>query len=84
MTCGKLILRALDTVERGRGYVPAEKREPEALPIHAILLDADFSPVQRVNFHVEPAADGKEAAHPQREDVPIPPAFAIRGNVSGL
>src|SRR5881396_3010697 len=43
-----------------RGYVPAEKREPEALPIHAILLDADFSPVQRVNFHVEPAADGKE------------------------
>jgi len=47
-------------VERGRGYVPAEKREPEALPIHAILLDADFSPVQRVNFHVEPAADGEE------------------------
>jgi len=47
-------------VERGRGYVPAEKREPEALPINAILLDADFSPVQRVNFHVEPAADGKE------------------------
>jgi DNA-directed RNA polymerase subunit alpha len=47
-------------VERGRGYVPAEKREPEALPIHAILLDADFSPVQRVNFQVQPAADGKE------------------------
>jgi len=47
-------------VERGRGYVPAEKREPEALPINAILLDADFSPVQRVNFHVEPAAEGKE------------------------
>src|SRR6266480_6561606 len=42
-------------VERGRGYVSAEKREPEALPINAILLDADFSPVQRVNFHVEPA-----------------------------
>jgi DNA-directed RNA polymerase subunit alpha len=47
-------------VERGRGYVPAEKREPEALPINAILLDADFSPVERVNFHVEPVADGKE------------------------
>jgi DNA-directed RNA polymerase subunit alpha len=47
-------------VERGRGYVPAEKREPEALPINAILLDADFSPVERVNFHVEPAADGRE------------------------
>ena len=47
-------------VERGRGYVPAEKREPEALPIHAILLDADFSPVERVNFHVEPAVDGRQ------------------------
>jgi DNA-directed RNA polymerase subunit alpha len=46
-------------IERGRGYVPAEKREPEALPINAILLDADFSPVKRVNIHVEPA-DGRE------------------------
>ena len=41
-------------VERGRGYVSAEKREPEALPINAILLDTDFSPVKRVNFTVEP------------------------------
>src|SRR5438128_1676545 len=47
-------------VERGRGYVPAEKREPEAMPINAILLDADFSPVERVNFHVEPVATGRE------------------------
>ena len=41
-------------VERGRGYVPAEKREPEALPINALMLDADFSPIRRVNFQVEP------------------------------
>jgi len=47
-------------VERGRGYVPAEKREPEALPLHALLLDADFSPVERVNFHVEPAVGGRQ------------------------
>jgi len=47
-------------VERGRGYVSAEKREPEALPINAILLDADFSPVKRVNFHVEAVATGRE------------------------
>ena len=45
-------------VERGRGYMSAEKREPEALPINAILLDADFSPVKRVNFHVEPVGTG--------------------------
>ncbi len=48
-------------VERGRGYVSAEKREPEALPINAILLDADFSPVQRVNFTVDKTSkDGHE------------------------
>jgi DNA-directed RNA polymerase subunit alpha len=40
-------------VERGRGYQPAERREPEALPIHAMLIDADFSPVERANFRVE-------------------------------
>jgi DNA-directed RNA polymerase subunit alpha len=47
-------------VERGRGWVPAERRELEALPINAILLDTDFSPVKRVNFHVEPQRDGRE------------------------
>jgi len=47
-------------VERGRGYVPAEKHEPGVLPINAILLDADFSPVERVNFHVEPAVGSRQ------------------------
>ena len=46
-------------VERGRGYMPAEKREPEALPINAILLDANFSPVKRVKYHVEPLPGGE-------------------------
>jgi DNA-directed RNA polymerase subunit alpha len=40
-------------VEKGRGYVPADKRELEGLPVNALVLDADFSPVQRVNFAVE-------------------------------
>jgi DNA-directed RNA polymerase subunit alpha len=40
-------------VERGRGYQPAEKREPEALPINAMLVDANFSPVKRANFRIE-------------------------------
>jgi DNA-directed RNA polymerase subunit alpha len=47
-------------VERGRGWVPAERREPEALPINAILLDADFSPIKRVNFNVEAGPGGRE------------------------
>jgi DNA-directed RNA polymerase subunit alpha len=44
-------------IERGRGYVPAEKREPDALPINALLMDADFSPVKRVNYVTEPTGD---------------------------
>jgi len=46
-------------IERGRGYQPAERREPEALPINAMLTDADFSPVTRVNFQVEPGGDAE-------------------------
>ncbi len=47
-------------VERGRGYQAAERREPEALPINAMLIDSDFSPVKRVNFHAEPLSGGAE------------------------
>jgi DNA-directed RNA polymerase subunit alpha len=39
------------TVERGRGYVPAEMRE--GLPIGTIPVDAIFSPVRKVNFVAE-------------------------------
>jgi DNA-directed RNA polymerase subunit alpha len=42
-------------VEKGRGYVPAEKREHDGLPVNVLLLDADFTPVKQVNFQVEPA-----------------------------
>jgi DNA-directed RNA polymerase subunit alpha len=48
-------------VERGRGYQPAETREPEALPINAMLMDADFSPVKRANFRVEGLASSPDA-----------------------
>ncbi|HXH84065.1 MAG TPA: DNA-directed RNA polymerase subunit alpha [Candidatus Tectomicrobia bacterium] len=71
-------------VERGRGYVPAEKREPEALPINAILLDADFSPVERVNFNVEPLGAASESGQPMERlvlelwtDGSVAPAAAV-------
>jgi DNA-directed RNA polymerase subunit alpha len=48
-------------VERGRGYQAAERREPEALPINAMLIDSDFSPVKRVNFQIEPLGRAAEA-----------------------
>lgn len=40
------------TVEKGLGYVPAEFRKTEKLPIGAIALDAIFTPVVNVNFEV--------------------------------
>jgi DNA-directed RNA polymerase subunit alpha len=39
------------TVERGRGYLPADQRD--VLPIGEIPLDAIFTPVPKVNYVVE-------------------------------
>jgi len=41
------------TVERGLGYVLAEERKKEKLPIGTIAVDAIFSPVRKTNFKVE-------------------------------
>jgi DNA-directed RNA polymerase subunit alpha len=46
-------------VNRGRGYVPAEKHKREGQPIGLIPVDALFSPVQRVNFSVEDTRVGQ-------------------------
>jgi len=46
-------------VAQGRGYVTAEEFELEHAPIGTIYLDADFSPVTRVNFLVEDARVGQ-------------------------
>lgn len=40
-------------VGRGRGYYPAEKNKKEGQPIGAIPIDSVFTPVTKVNFHVE-------------------------------
>ncbi|HOT91423.1 MAG TPA: DNA-directed RNA polymerase subunit alpha [Anaerolineae bacterium] len=45
------------TVERGRGYAPAEGRG--RMPIGMLPVDAIFSPVRRVNFRVEQARVGQ-------------------------
>jgi DNA-directed RNA polymerase subunit alpha len=41
------------TVEKGLGYVPAEARRMERLPVGTVVLDAIFSPVVRVAATVE-------------------------------
>ena len=41
------------TVERGRGYVLAEKNKAAEMPIGVIPVDSLFTPVRKVNFTVE-------------------------------
>jgi len=42
-------------VAHGRGYVTADNFEKEQAPLGTIYLDANFSPVTKVNFEVEDA-----------------------------
>lgn len=46
-------------VARGRGYQTAEHFELEHAPLGTIYLDANFSPVTKVNFQVEDARVGQ-------------------------
>lgn len=46
-------------VARGRGYETAEHFELEHAPLGTIYLDANFSPVTKVNFQVEDARVGQ-------------------------
>ncbi|MDO4787266.1 MAG: DNA-directed RNA polymerase subunit alpha [Fretibacterium sp.] len=46
-------------VEQGTGYLSAERPRPAFLPVDALLTDAIFSPVLRVNYRVEAARVGQ-------------------------
>ena len=46
-------------VERGRGYVPADRNKREGQPIGVIPIDAIFSPVVKANFLVEKTRVGQ-------------------------
>ena len=46
-------------VELGVGYLSAERERPSHLPVDALLTDAIFSPVKRVNYRIEPARVGQ-------------------------
>ena len=56
-TDGKLFMEL--TVERGRGYVSAEKNKKEEDVIGIIPIDAIFSPVKKVNFTIEDTRVGQ-------------------------
>ncbi|MDR1875657.1 MAG: DNA-directed RNA polymerase subunit alpha [Synergistaceae bacterium] len=46
-------------VEQGTGYLSSERPRPSYLPVDALLTDAIFSPVLRVNYEVEAARVGQ-------------------------
>jgi DNA-directed RNA polymerase subunit alpha len=56
---GKGHLRMELNVERGKGYVPAERNKREGQPIGVIPIDAIFSPVEKANFTVEKTRVGQ-------------------------
>ena len=41
------------TVEKGRGYVPAEENVQENAPIGEVAIDSIFTPIKNVKYHVE-------------------------------
>ncbi len=47
------------TVEKGKGYVPAERSKEEEQPVDTIAVDSIFTPIKKVNFWVEGARVGR-------------------------
>ena len=47
-------------VERGRGYVSADKNKREEQPIGTIPIDAIYTPIHKVNFYLEDTRVGQK------------------------
>ena len=41
------------TIEKGRGFVPAEENKKQGVPVNTIAIDAIFTPIKNVSFSVE-------------------------------
>ncbi|MFM1745252.1 MAG: hypothetical protein RLZZ630_1189 [Bacteroidota bacterium] len=41
------------TIEKGRGYVPSEENKTNAAPVSTIFLDAIYTPIRNVKYHIE-------------------------------
>jgi len=46
-------------IERGRGYVPVEKRDGERLQVGMIAIDAIYTPIKKVRYNVESTRVGQ-------------------------
>ncbi|MEI6804974.1 MAG: DNA-directed RNA polymerase subunit alpha [Myxococcaceae bacterium] len=54
------VFKAELTIKGGRGYVPAAQIRDEDQPVGTINIDALFSPVRKVNYHVTNARVGQQ------------------------
>jgi len=59
LTAKKAQLNMEITVEKGLGYVSADDRQADKKDINAIVIDANFTPIERVNYQVENMRVGK-------------------------
>jgi len=76
-------------VAKGRGFVTADKFEFEHAPLGTIYLDANFSPVTKVNFQIENARVGQMTNFDRLvlevwTDGSITPEEAVRSSASLL
>ena len=53
-------MKATLTVNSGRGYVPAEENKKDDAPVGTLGVDAIYTPVNKVNYQVEPARVGSK------------------------
>jgi len=77
------------TVERGLGYVPAEERKAEKLPVGTIAIDSIFTPVTNINFNVEDMRVGERTDYNRLKliidtDGTVSPSFALKESIEIL
>ena len=51
------------TVEKGRGYVPADENKPKESLIGLIAIDSIFSPIKKVKYNIEPTRVGQNTEY---------------------
>lgn len=70
------------TIEKGRGYVPAEENKKQNAPIGTIFIDSIFTPIKNVkynieNFRVEQKTDYEKLVFEIKTDGSINPKDAL-------
>lgn len=71
------------TIDKGRGYVPAEENKPASAPVGTIAIDAIFTPIKNVkysidNFRVEQKTDYEKLMFEITTDGSVHPKEALK------